>query len=84
MVQAMVGSSYLHFQTPIVIQTTTPHMPPIRLWAVCADAKDDLYVMNEEEQWHQVEDRDQVIIPALHHRVRHLHNVHNTRKEVVS
>ena len=42
---------------PVEVKVT-PHSYPFAAWAVCASPKDELFVMDSDEQWHQVELED--------------------------
>ena len=70
-VTALVGNEYLYMDSPIQIKTT-PHTPVLNIWAVCVSPHKDLYVMNEEEQWHQVDEKDSIIISSVYQRVKTL------------
>jgi hypothetical protein len=71
-VKELVGHEYLYFDTAIEVKTT-PHSFPFSAWAACVSPSDDLYVMDSDEQWHQVELDDNnaaLVIGSLYQRLR--------------
>lgn len=71
-VKDLVGNEYLYFENAIEIKVS-PHSHPFAAWAVCVSPSDDLYVMDSDEQWHQVEMRDgnaALVIGSLYQRLR--------------
>jgi hypothetical protein len=71
-VKDLVGHEYLYFDTAVEVKLT-PHTYPFAAWAVCVSPQDDLYVMDSDEQWHQVELKDQnaaLVIGSLYQRLR--------------
>ncbi len=71
-IKNLVGSDYLYFDNAVEVKLT-PHTYPFAAWAVCVSPKDDLYVMDSDEQWHQVELKDQnaaLVIGSLYQRLR--------------
>lgn len=71
-VKDLVGNEYLYFENAIEIKVS-PHSHPFAAWAVCASPSDELYVMDSDEQWHQIEMRDgnaALIIGSLYQRLR--------------
>lgn len=71
-VQDLVGHDYLYFDTSVEVKTS-PHTYPFSAWAVCVSPKDELYVMDADEQWHQVELEDMnagLVIGSLYQRLK--------------
>jgi hypothetical protein len=71
-VKDLVGNDYLYFDTAVAVKVT-PHNHPFNAWAVCVSPKDDLYVMDNDEQWHQVELEDYnaaLVIGSLYQRLK--------------
>jgi hypothetical protein len=71
-VKDLVGHDYLYFDDAVEIKTT-PHSYPFAAWAVSVSPKDDLYVMDSDEQWHQVELGDSnaaLVIGSLYQRLK--------------
>jgi hypothetical protein len=71
-VKELVGHDYLYFDTAVEVKTT-PHSFPFSAWAVCVGPEDKLYVMDSDEQWHQVELDDNnaaLVIGSLYQRLR--------------
>ena len=53
-VKDLVGNEYLYFDAPIEIKTS-PHTFPFCAWGVCVSPSDNLYLMDDNEEWHEVE-----------------------------
>lgn len=53
-VKDLVDDQYLYFDTAVEVKTS-PHTYPFQAWGVCVSPKDELYVMDNEEQWHRIE-----------------------------
>lgn len=71
-VKELVGHEFLYFDTTIEVKVT-PHSFPFNAWAVCVSPKNDLYVMDSNEQWHQVELTDDnvgLVIGSLYQRLK--------------
>lgn len=71
-VKDLVGHDYLYFETSVEVKTT-PHTYPFSAYAVCVSPKDELYVMDAGEQWHQVELEDMnagLVISSLYQRLK--------------
>ena len=71
-VRDLVGTYYLYFYTAVEVKIS-PHSFPFSAWAVCVSPKNDLYVMDSSEQWHQVELDDSnaaLVIGSLYQRLR--------------
>jgi len=71
-IKDLVGDEYLYFDTAVEVKLT-PHTYPFAAWAVSVSPKDELYVMDSDEQWHQVELKDQnvaLVIGSLYQRLR--------------
>jgi hypothetical protein len=71
-VKDLVGHEYLYFNHAVEVKTT-PHTHPFSAWAVSVSPKDDLYVMDSDEQWHQVEVSDSnalLVIGSLYQRLK--------------
>ena len=68
----LVGHDYLYFDTAVEVKTS-PHSFPFSAWAVCVSPKDELFVMDSDEQWHQVELEDvngSLVIGSLYQRLK--------------
>jgi hypothetical protein len=71
-VKDLVGHDYLYFDSAVEVKTS-PHQYPFAAWAVCVSPADALYVMDSDEQWHQVELMDNnasLVIGSLYQRLR--------------
>jgi hypothetical protein len=70
-VKELVGHEFLYFNTAIEVKLT-PHNFPFNAWAVCVSPKDELFVMDSNEQWHQIElddDYAAIVIGSLYQRL---------------
>jgi hypothetical protein len=63
-VKTLVGHDYLYFDHAVEIRTT-PHSMPFNAWAVCVSPQNKLFVMDNEEQWHEVELSDVNAVPVV-------------------
>ena len=71
-VKELAGHEFLYFDTAIEVKVT-PHSFPFSAWAVCVSPKDELFVMDNNEQWHQVElndDNATLVIGSLYQRLK--------------
>ena len=71
-VKNLVGHDFLYFESAIEVKTT-PHTYPFNAWAACVSPKDELYVMDSDEQWHKVELDDMnaaLVIGSLYQRLK--------------
>ena len=71
-VKELVGHDYLYFDTAVEIKVT-PHSQPFAAWAVSVSPKDEIYVMDSDEQWHHLEledDNAALVIGSLYQRLR--------------
>jgi len=71
-VKDLVGHEFLYFDTAVEVKVT-PHSFPFNGWAVCVSPKDELFVMDSDEQWHRVElgdDNAALVIGSLYQRLR--------------
>ena len=72
-IKEMVGHDYLYFDTPLQVKLS-PHTRPQNYWAACVSPNGDVFVMDVEEEWHQLEHReeDAQVMETLFQRVRFL------------
>jgi hypothetical protein len=71
-VKDLVGHDYLYFETSVEVKTS-PHTFPFSAWAVCVSPKDELFVMDSDEGWHQIELEDinaSLVIGSLYQRLK--------------
>lgn len=71
-VKDLVGHDYLYFETSVDVKVT-PHSHPFSAWAVSVSPKDELYVMDSDEQWHGVSITDfnaAQVIGSLYQRLK--------------
>ena len=71
-VRDLVGHEYLYFDNAVEVKVS-PHTYPFSAWAVSVSPNDELYVMDSEEQWHQLEPEDNhaaMVIGSLYQRLK--------------
>ena len=71
-VKALAGNEFLYFETAIEVRVT-PHSFPFNAWAACVSPKGELFLMDSNEQWHQVElgdDNASLVIGSLYQRLK--------------
>jgi hypothetical protein len=71
-VRSLAGNEYLYFDSAVEVKIT-PHTHPFDAWAVCVSPKEELYVMDSNEQWHQVALTDMnaaLVIGSLYQRLK--------------
>lgn len=74
MVIHLVGREYLLFETAVQVKLT-PHSAPFNAWGACVGPKNELYVMDSDEQWHQLTETDtnaEQMISSLYQRLQML------------
>lgn len=52
-IKSLVGHEYLYFDTAVEVKLT-PHTYPFQAWAVSVSENDELYIMDNNEEWHQL------------------------------
>lgn len=70
-IQDLVGDEYLYFESAIEVKTS-PHSLPFLAWGVCVSPDDDLFVMDNNQEWHQVkaEAANALLIGSLYQRLQ--------------
>lgn len=71
-IKDLVGNEYLYFDTAIEVKAT-PHTYPFSAWGTCVSPDNRLYLMDSDEQWHQVEQKDhnaELVIGSLYQRLQ--------------
>jgi hypothetical protein len=71
-VKSLVGHEYLYFDHAIEIRSS-PHSFPFKAWAASVSPKDILYVMDSNEQWHEVSIADEkaaMVVGSLYQRLK--------------
>ena len=53
-VKDLAGNEYLYFDTAVEVKIT-PHSFPFSAWGVCVSPDERLFVMDSDEQWHELE-----------------------------
>jgi hypothetical protein len=67
------GGFFICFDTEVLVKTT-PHTEAFHAWAVCVSPGDELWVMDSEEDWYKVQERDTLLIPSLYQRISTISN----------
>ena len=70
--KGLAGHEFLYFETAIEVKVT-PHSVPFNAWAACVSPKDELFLMDSTEQWHQIEladDNAALVIGSLYQRLK--------------
>jgi hypothetical protein len=71
-IKDLSGNESLYFDTAVEVKTT-PHNPPFTAWAVSVSPRNGLFVMDSDEQWHQLESTDinaGLVAGSLYQRLR--------------
>lgn len=72
MLKEMVGNEYLYFDDALTVKKT-PHTDPVRIWAVSISPKDEIFLMDANQEWHQLEESDldyHLVIASLWARIK--------------
>lgn len=66
-----VSDEYYYFDEPVEVKPT-PHTPPVRIYAICVSPTKKLWVMDQNEQWHEVEANREsaMLIGSLYQRIQ--------------
>jgi hypothetical protein len=76
-------SGLIKFDTPVSIKNGQFLL--MNIWQVMLSKADEkIFVMDSEQEWHQVEEHDAVVINPLLQRLRFLHQRQECRKEHVA
>jgi len=71
-IKDLAGNDYLYFDTAIEVKTT-PHTYPFSAWGVCVSPDNRLYVMDNNEEWHQIKadsSNASLVIGSLYQRLQ--------------
>ena len=70
-IKDLVGHEYLYFDSAVEVKVT-PHSFPFYAWGACASPTDSLYIMDSDQQWHEVEPNDNaaLLIGSLYQRLK--------------
>ena len=71
-IRDLAGHDILYFDHAVEVKLN-PHSLPFRAWAVCVSPADKLFVMDENEQWNELEAEDVnavYMIGSLYQRLR--------------
>jgi hypothetical protein len=66
----IAGHEFLYFDSALSLKLS-PHSIPFTVWAVCVSPKDELFVMDSDEQWHQVkEENGSLLVGNMYQRLK--------------
>lgn len=82
MVKDLVGHTYLYFDTALLIKLT-PHTWPMAIWGVCVSPSDQVYLMDNAEQWHELKESDVNYSKALNSLYQRVKSIQSTYKTAV-
>jgi len=70
-VRDISGNEYLYFDTAVEVKVT-PHSYPFYAWGACVSPANELYIMDSDQQWHEVEPNDNaaLLIGSLYQRLK--------------
>ena len=71
-VKDLVDHEYLYFDTAVEGKTS-PHSYPFQAWGGCVSPKNELFVMDSDQQWHLIEPftgATPLIISSLYQRLQ--------------
>jgi hypothetical protein len=68
-VKKLAGNEYLYFDNALEIKRT-PHAQSFSAWGVAVSPEGELWVMDNEEDWFKVQERDTLLIPSLYQRIK--------------
>lgn len=57
MVRAIVGKEYLYFEDALKVKKS-PHTPEVNIWGICVSPDDEIFLMDANEEWYQLEGDD--------------------------
>ena len=72
MVKQLAGHEFLYLETALVVKKT-PHTYPLSVWAVSVSPANQIFLMDADEQWFELEEGDisySLLIATLYQRVR--------------
>lgn len=78
----LCSHDHLYFDTPLKVKRA-PNAPALHFWAASVSPAGDVYVMDADQEWHQVEQREQdaQVMESLFHRVRFLKQQLQTKQQ---
>lgn len=68
----MVAGRELYFEDALKVKKT-PHTPGVNIWAISVSPKDEIFLMDSDQNWHQLEESDldyNLIIASLWARLK--------------
>jgi hypothetical protein len=71
MVKQLAGHEFLYLETALVVKKT-PHSYRVNVWAVCVSPRNQIFLMDDQEQWFELEEKDvnhPLVIATLYQRV---------------
>ena len=71
-IKDLVGNDYIYFDSAIEVKVT-PHSYPFYAWGVCVSPTNDLYIMDDNQEWHQLElnqNNATLVVGSLYQRLK--------------
>ena len=71
-IKDLVGHEYLYFDSAVEVKVT-PHSYPFYAWGACVSPSDSLYIMDSDQEWHEVALSDTnaaLVIGSLYQRLK--------------
>lgn len=73
MVKSLVGNEYLYLEDALKVKKT-PHSPEVRIWGICVSPKNEIFLMDSNEQWFELEETEDLnyhlVIASLYARMK--------------
>ena len=73
-IKDLVGWDYLYFDAAIQVKTS-PHSFPFCAWGACVSPEDELYIMDNNEEWHSIKEdstSSSLVINSLYQRLQYM------------
>lgn len=69
----LVGNEFLYFNDALEVKRTPHDFDRLHIWGACVSPSGELYLMDADEQWHELQTVDQgagEVLNSLYHRVK--------------
>jgi hypothetical protein len=79
-IKDLVGHQFLYFNTALLIKLS-PHSWPLAIWAICVSPSDQIYVMDNAEEWHELKTSDinyDKVLSTIYQRVKTIKPTYKT------
>lgn len=71
-IEMVLGHEYLYFEDALRVKKT-PHTPTVNIWAISVSPKDEIFLMDNNQDWHRLDETDMeynLIIASLWARLK--------------